>query len=71
MDEMSATDRARLIEWLRNLPFFLPAHPRRVGGVTQVSSKNNPTTTMSNQITATASFKIFFILILQTDCVIF
>ena len=38
MDEMSATDRARLIEWLRNLPFFLPAQPRRVGGVSIVTS---------------------------------
>ena len=40
-------------------------------GGCQKSIKNRPTTTISNQTTATTSFIIFFILILQTDYDIF
>ena len=54
------------------LPFFLPAQPRRVGGVVQVSNKIRPTTTIINQTTDRTSLIIFFIiLILQMDYGIF
>ena len=52
------------------IPFSLSPGASPPGGC-QKSIKNRPTTTISNQTTATTSFIIFFILILQTDYDIF